>query len=102
MNTNNLSRRLFLEKLGIGAGVAAAVAATPSFLNFPKVNHDDRKLNVALCGLGNYAELLADGLAASQYCRLAGIVTGHPEKAEKWAKNYNIPQKNIYNYQNFR
>ena len=37
----------------------------------------------------------------SQYCRLAGIVTGHPEKAARWQKDYNIPQKNIYNYQNF-
>ena len=24
-----------------------------------------------------------------------------PAKAVEWAKRYNIPQKNIYNYQNF-
>ncbi|HEY4968040.1 MAG TPA: Gfo/Idh/MocA family oxidoreductase [Puia sp.] len=103
MNTKNLTRRLFIEKFGITAGAAATVIAAPSFLNIPglKKPHDGRKLNVALCGLGNYAELLAEGLAVSQYCRLAGIVTGHPEKAQKWAKDYNIPQKNIYNYQNF-
>jgi len=103
MNTKNLTRRLFIEKFGITAGAAATVIAAPSFLNIPglKKPHDGRKLNVGLCGLGNYAELLAEGLAVSQYCRLAGIVTGHPEKAQKWAKDYNIPQKNIYNYQNF-
>ena len=100
----HLTRRSFIEKFGLGAGAASALMAAPSFLPFPKEHNPGRdgpKINVALCGLGNYAELLADGLAASQYCRLAGIVTGHPEKAEKWSKSYNIPQKNIYNYQNF-
>ena len=28
-------------------------------------------------------------------------MTGTPEKAEKWSKEYNIPRQNIYNYQNF-
>ena len=34
-------------------------------------------------------------------CYLAGIVTGTPSKAESWTKKYNIPDKNIYNYQTF-
>src|SRR5208337_2923389 len=100
----NLSRRLFIEKLGLGVGSTAIVASVPSFFNVGKANtkvYDGKKLNVALCGLGNYAALLADGLVVSQYCQLAGIVTGHPAKAEKWQKKYDIPQKNIYNYQNF-
>ncbi len=97
-----LSRRLFLEKLSMGAGIAAF--SIPSLFNSalaaPRVV-EGRKLNVALCGLGNYAGMLADGLTVSSYCRLAGIVTGHPSKAEQWKRDYNIPQKNIYNYQNF-
>ena len=60
-----------------------------------------RKLNIALCGLGRYAGYLAEGLQQSEYCRLAGIITGTPAKAEKWKRQYNIPDKNIYNYQNF-
>lgn len=63
--------------------------------------YDGKKLNVALCGLGRYAGYLADGLEVSKYCRLAGIVTGTALKAETWKSKYNIPQKNIYNYQNF-
>lgn len=62
----------------------------------------DRKLGIALVGLGNYATFqLAPALQQTQLCRLAGIVTGTPEKAEKWSKQYNIPSKNIYNYQTF-
>ena len=38
--------------------------------------------------------------AKTKNCRLAGIVTGHPDKAEKWKAQYNIPDKNIYNYDN--
>ncbi|MEX0884787.1 MAG: Gfo/Idh/MocA family oxidoreductase, partial [Cyclobacteriaceae bacterium] len=32
---------------------------------------------------------------------LAGIVTGTPSKAITWKEKYQIPDKNIYNYQNF-
>ncbi len=100
----NLSRRSFLQNLSMGAGAATAAIALPSYIipyGEKKKNYDGKKLNIALCGLGNYAGALADGLETSQYCRLAGIATGHAEKAETWKKQYNIPEKNIYSYQNF-
>lgn len=100
----NLSRRSFLQNLGIGVGATAVAAALPSFKNIPAINtpeYDGKKLNIALCGLGRYAGYLANGLESAQYCRLAGIVTGTPAKAVEWKKKYNIPDKNIYNYQNF-
>ena len=34
-------------------------------------------------------------------CKLVGIVTGTPAKAEKWKKQFNIADKNSYNYQTF-
>ena len=40
-------------------------------------------------------------------CKVSGksevvaLVSGHREKAEKYAAEYNVPAKNIYNYQNF-
>ncbi len=99
----NLSRRRFLQQAGIGAGTVVAAAALPSFIDAVKTAaaYDGKKLNIALCGLGRYAGYLAEGLATAQYCRLAGIVTGTPAKATDWKKKYNIPEKNIYNYQNF-
>lgn len=60
------------------------------------------KLGVALVGLGGYSSgELAPSLQETQHCYLAGIVTGTPKKAEDWKKQYNIPDENIYNYQNF-
>ncbi len=100
----NVSRRSFLQNLGVGAGTAAVAVYLPSFISLPQKNAaggEDKKLNIALCGLGRYAGYLAIGLETSKYCRLAGIVTGTPTKAEDWGKKYNIPKKNIYNYQDF-
>ena len=31
----------------------------------------------------------------------SGSVSGHPEKARSWAAPYKLPQKNIYNFENF-
>lgn len=95
----NLSRRTFLEKVGVSVGATALAATLPSFTNIEV--YEGKKLNIALCGLGRYAGYLAEGLQESKYCKLAGIITGTPAKAEKWKKQYNIPEKNIYNYQNF-
>ncbi|RZJ66930.1 MAG: Gfo/Idh/MocA family oxidoreductase [Flavobacterium sp.] len=99
----NMSRRSFVNSLGIGVGAAAVMTSLPSFLMPPEKQkpYVGKKLNIALCGLGYYAQLLAAGIEASQYCHLAGIVTGTPSKAEKWKKQYQIPDSNSYDYENF-
>lgn len=61
-----------------------------------------KKLGVALIGLGGYSSgQLAPALQQTKNCYLAGIVTGTPAKEKEWARKYRIPEKNIYNYQNF-
>ncbi|MBT1702247.1 Gfo/Idh/MocA family protein [Chryseosolibacter indicus] len=61
-----------------------------------------KKLGIALVGLGNYSKgQLAPALQETQHCYLSGIVTGSPDKADEWKTKYNIPEKNIYNYENF-
>lgn len=63
---------------------------------------EQKKLGIALVGLGNYAGgQLAPALKETKHCYLAGIVTGTPDKAKDWKKKYDIPDKNIYNYDNF-
>ena len=60
---------------------------------------DGRKLGFALVGLGSLStNQIAPALQKTKYCRLAGIVTGTPAKAEAWKAKYNIPEKSIYNY----
>jgi predicted dehydrogenase len=97
----NISRRLFLQNMGMGAAMAASIPSFVQCQSIPQAKYTGKKLNIALCGLGNYANILADGFTGSQYCRLAGIVTGTPAKAVSWKKKYTIPDQNIYNYQDF-
>ena len=93
------TRRKFIKTMGAGS----ALLMLPSFPTFSKpIFTGDRKLGVALVGLGNYATYeLAPALQETSLCYLSGIVTGHPAKAEMWKQRYNIPDKNIYNYENF-
>ena len=93
-----ISRRKVIKSIALGG--AAILYSPQSFLYAEKKGKD--KLGVALVGLGYYStDLLAPALQQTTDCYLAGIVTGTPSKAEAWKKKYNIPDKNIYNYQNF-
>lgn len=84
----------------IAAGSTALLFSPNALLAACKQKKD--RLGVALVGLGYYStDLLAPALQQTKNCYLAGIVTGTPAKAETWKKKYNIPDKNIYNYQTF-
>ncbi len=94
-----MQRREFIRTTLAGT-VGAALSSQDAFANI--IIPQKRKLGVALVGLGYYStDLLAPGLQMTEHCYLAGIVTGTPAKAERWKKQYNIPDKNIYNYETF-
>ena len=60
-----------------------------------------RPLGVALLGLGSYStNELAPALQETKLCRLTGVVSGSPDKAARWARKYDLPKKNLYNYDN--
>jgi glucose-fructose oxidoreductase len=93
-----LNRRDIIKSITIAS---AATLFSPHTLLSATLQKKDR-LGVALVGLGYYStDLLAPALQQTKNCYLAGIVTGTPAKADEWKKKYNIPDKNIYNYQNF-
>lgn len=97
----SLTRRNFNSLTAKGIGAAALLSSAP-FACAMGGNQDKKKLGIALVGLGGYSTYqLAPALQDTQYCYLAGIVTGTPEKKQIWADKYGIPEKNIYNYQNF-
>ncbi|MFT7035298.1 MAG: glucose-fructose oxidoreductase [Cyclobacteriaceae bacterium] len=96
-----VDRRSFVKKTSIGVGAAAiGLSLFPDFAFASQTGK--KKLGVALVGLGNYAGgQLAPALLQTKNCYLAGIVTGTKSKEAEWMTKYNIPKKNVYNYDNF-
>ena len=99
MKDRNISRRNFLWNLSMGVG-ALALTSSPFGPAFGTGKR--KRLGIALVGLGAYSSgQLAPALQQTKTCYLAGIVTGSPAKAITWSAKYKIPERNIYNYENF-
>lgn len=108
--TKRITRRKFIADVGL---TTLALPVLSSFTNCNNSSEEkikshsmnqkkDGKLGVALVGLGGYSNgQLGPALLETEHCYLAGIVTGTPSKIDRWKSRYSIPDKNIYNYQNF-
>ena len=60
---------------------------------------EGRKLGIAILGLGGYAEgQIAPALQLTEHCRLAGLITGSPEKLPEWQSKYGIADEHCYTY----
>jgi predicted dehydrogenase len=90
---------VFTRRHVLRLGAAASLAP---FFNARAQDSGGKTLGVALLGLGDYSmKQLGPALKLTKNARLTGIVTGSPEKIPVWQKEYGIPDKNVYNYQNF-
>ena len=79
----NFNRRDFLNT-SVSAGVAAGLAQGGFFSSEVQAN-ENRKLGVALVGLGSLStNQIAPAFQKSVNCKLAAIVTGTPEKEKSW------------------
>jgi len=96
MSDPTFSRRRFL---GTISTAAAAMALAPKVGRGVDRPTGGRKLGVALVGLGYYSTReLAPALLHTQFCKLAGVVTGDPAKGAKWAAQYGFPTSSVYSY----
>jgi len=92
----NQSRRKFIRQSS-AAAIAAPFLSTAVTRALAQAG--EKKIGFALCGLGNLStNQIAPALQKTEHCRLAGIITGTPAKAEAWKAKYNIPDRSIYNY----
>jgi glucose-fructose oxidoreductase len=87
-----VTRRKFL-------GHAAAGAAAVTFAVRGRAQAEPKKLGWCFVGLGNYATgTLAPAMAMTKHCRVAGVVTGSPEKGKQWSQAFGFPEKSVYGY----
>ena len=98
------SRRNFLQKMGVSA-LALKLAPLASMAgDKPQTTitpYDGPVLRVAIMGIGTYGNIVARALQASTKAKLVGVVSGSPAKVKDWQTKYGIPDKNVYNYDNF-
>ncbi len=99
-----LSRRRFLNAAG-GTLAAAALTPTRAEAQVPAIKLPEvpgRQIGFALVGLGNLAiNQLMPAFALSRRAKLAGLVSGRPEKAKQLAQLYGVDPKNIYSYDTY-
>jgi len=87
----------------IALASGASLASVLRLRSAPAVQTEFRpeKLGIALLGLGDYAtNWLAPAIAQSTYGKVAGIVTGSPDKISTWQEKYSIPDSGVFNYEN--
>lgn len=105
-----LSRRTFLT--ATAASLAASTLArgqtgqTPMPPEQPELDKAPappaRKIGLAIVGLGKLAiEEILPAVARTSHCRVAALVSGHPEKAQTVAQTYSVNAKSLYTYDNF-
>src|SRR6185436_19787379 len=95
---SNPRRQFLASSAALAAAPLLAGLAGKAFGQAP-----DRKLGVALVGLGNLStNQIAPALQKTRNCRLAGIVTGTPSKAAEWKAKYNLPDNSIYDYKSMK
>jgi predicted dehydrogenase len=88
--------------LAAGGALAAGTMGSAGAWAEAAGGGSERKLGYAVVGLGSYG--LGRIIPQFKNCknsRLVGLVSGDPAKAKRVAAEYGVPEKNIYNYQNY-
>ena len=94
-----MERRKFTKSLLTSVG---AIGVSNSILGKSILLNKNKKLGIALVGLGGYAtRQLAPALLETSMCELKAIVTGTPSKIPQWKSQYGIEDHQVYNYENF-
>ena len=88
------TRRSFGSLLAAGAA-CRALPASP-------VQDLPRKIGYCIVGLGRISmQHFMPATRLSQHSRVTAIVSGHRDKAAKWAADYNVPANSIYSYEDY-
>lgn len=89
-----LSRRSVLLGIGGASISAAACAATQS--------GDKKQVGYAIVGLGYYAtRIIMPEFAKCSRSRLTALVSGTPEKLQRFGDEYKLPKRSLYSYADF-
>jgi predicted dehydrogenase len=103
-DSHELTRRDFIQRTG---GTMAAVGIGQLALSSLASAQDapanaNRKLGFAMVGLGGFCtRQLMPSFVDCKFAKITALVSGHPDKAQRFAQQYGVDPKNIYNYDNY-
>jgi predicted dehydrogenase len=104
-----LSRRSFVKNAAGGILAANIASSANKKVNAQQADSSsdekqppERRLGWAIVGLGDFGtKQIIPNFADCKRSKLVALVSGDRAKAEKYASEYGVNPKNIYNYQNF-
>src|SRR6266702_1856160 len=82
------------------ARLSALLLAASQLPSFAQAS-GNRKIGYAAVGLGTISDIFMKAVAHSSTTKITALVSGHPEKAARYAEQYGVPKDSIYNYENF-
>jgi predicted dehydrogenase len=108
----NPSRRNFLKQAGsaVALGAFAGGAFTGAMraetamsqTQFESSTSSGKKIGYCIVGLGRISmNQFMPGVRISKNSKIVALVSGHRDKAERIADQYDVPHHAIYNYQNY-
>jgi len=88
-----LSRREFsmLSAMGLAAQMLPTARS--------EAQNANRRIGYCVIGLGRIADHFIGGVQASSTSKITGLVSGHRDKAEKFAARLGVPKTSIYSYE---
>jgi predicted dehydrogenase len=91
------------EQLKQGVKLPPLYAASEqSARALPLPYSSEHRVGIAVVGLGRLSlGQILPASASSKRVRLAGLVSGHPAKAQALATLYGVPAKSVYSYENY-
>ncbi len=94
-----MTRRQF-ARVGTMSAAAWSMRGLPLLGQQPAAG-GGKKIGYAIIGLGEIASHFMPGLRMSQHGEVTALVSGHRDKAERIAAEYNVPTSSIYSYEDF-
>jgi len=83
-------------------GRITAAAAISRFTPAAWTQEPSRTIGYCIVGLGRISmQHFMPGTKLSKHSRVTALVSGHRDKAEKMARDYDVPPKSIYSYENY-
>ena len=80
----------------------ATASAAYSFVPRVFAQPPAKKVRYAIIGLGRISlDHFMPATRQSQLSEVTALVSGHPDKAKKFAAQYNIPESSVYTYESF-